>query len=73
MASEARVTSQDSPGQIEILLAGHLWTEAESQGPEEMCLSLEHQNPAKTAEKWVILIALHFRYTFYILHIKFRK
>ena len=30
-----------------------------------MCLSLEHQNPSKTSEKWVILIALQFRYTFY--------
>ena len=28
-----------------------------------MCLSLEHQNPSET--KWVILIALQFRYTFY--------
>ena len=36
-----------------------------SQGPEEMCLSLQHQNPSKTSEKWVILIALQFRYTFY--------
>ena len=36
-----------------------------AQGPEEMCLSLEHQNPSKTSEKWVILIALQFRYTFY--------
>ena len=35
------------------------------QGPEEMCLSLEHQTPSKTSEKWVILIALQFRYTFY--------
>ena len=38
---------------------------AKSQGPEEMCLSLEYQNPSKTSEKWVILIALQFRYTFY--------
>ena len=30
-----------------------------------MCLSLEHQNLSKTSEKWVILIALQFRYTFY--------
>ena len=30
-----------------------------------MCLSLEHQNSSKTSEKWVILIALQFRYTFY--------
>jgi len=22
-----------------------------AQGPEEMCLSLEHQNPSKTSEK----------------------
>ena len=36
-----------------------------AQGPKEVCLSLEHQNPSKTSEKWVILIALHFRYTFY--------
>ena len=35
------------------------------QGPEEMCFSLEHQKPSKTSEKWVILIALQFRYTFY--------
>ena len=35
------------------------------QGPEEMCLSLEHQKLSKTAEKWVILIALQFCYTFY--------
>ena len=34
-----------------------------TQGPEEMCLSLEHQDPSKTSEKWVILIALQFRYT----------
>ena len=36
----------------------------------EMCLSLEHQNPSKTSEKWVILIALQFRYTFYRPQIK---
>ena len=30
-----------------------------------MCLSLEHQNPSKPLKKWVILIALRFRYTFY--------
>ena len=30
-----------------------------------MCLSVEHQNPWKTSEKWVILITLQFRYTFY--------
>ena len=32
-----------------------------------MCLSLEHQNPSKTSDKkMVILIALQFRYTFYL-------
>ena len=36
-----------------------------TQGPEEMFLSLEHQNPSKTSEIVVILIALQFRYTFY--------
>ena len=36
-----------------------------TQGPEEMFLSLEHQNPSKTSEKRVILIALQCRYTFY--------
>ena len=36
----------------------------------EMCLLLEHQNPSKTSEKWVILIALQFRYTFYRPQIK---
>ena len=30
-------------------------------------MSLEHQNPSKTSEKWVILIALQFRYTFHII------
>ena len=25
--------------------------QANPQGPEEMCLSLEHQNPSKTSEK----------------------
>ena len=35
------------------------------QGPEEMCFSLEHQRPSKSSEKWVIFIALQFRYTFY--------
>ena len=29
-------------------------------------MSLEHQNPSKAPEKWAILIALQFRYTFYI-------
>ena len=28
-------------------------------------MSLEHENPSKTSEKWVILITLQFRYTFY--------
>ena len=55
--------------QIEILLAGHVWTEAESQGPEEMCLSLEHQNPAKTAEKMGyfdrVTFSLHILYITY--------
>ena len=36
-----------------------------TQGPEEMFLSLEHQNPSKTSEIGVILITLQFRYTFY--------
>ena len=36
-----------------------------AQGREAMCLSLVHQNPSKTSEKWVILIALQSRYTFY--------
>ena len=35
-----------------------------TQDPEEMCL-LEYQNRSKTSEKWVILIVLQFRYTFY--------
>ena len=39
--------------------------QANPQGPEEMCLSLEHQNPSKTSKKRVILIAIRFRYTFY--------
>ena len=34
------------------------------QGPEEMCL-LENQTRRKPLKKWVILIALLFRYTFY--------
>ena len=35
-----------------------------------MCVSLEHENPSKTSEKWVILITLQFRYTFYRPQIK---
>ena len=27
------------------------WSLITTQGPEEMCLSLEHQNPSKTSEK----------------------
>ena len=30
-----------------------------------MCLSLEHQTRRKPLKKWVILIVLQFRYTFY--------
>ena len=26
-------------------------SQSPAQGPEEMCLSLEHQNPSKTSEK----------------------
>ena len=33
-------------------------------------MSLEHENPSKTSEKWVILITLQFRYTFYRPQIK---
>ena len=38
----------------------------QTQGPEEMCLSLKHQTRQKPLKKWVILIALQFRYTFYV-------
>ena len=38
-----------------------------SQGPEEMCLSLEHQNPSKTSEKmgvfYRVTASLHILYT----------
>ena len=38
-----------------------------SQGPEEMCLSLEHQNPSKTSEKMgyfdLVTVSLHILYT----------
>ena len=37
------------------------------QGPEEMCLSLEHQNPSKTSEKMGyfdrVTVSLHILYT----------
>ena len=37
------------------------------QGPEEMCLSLEHQNPSKISEKMGyfdrITVSLHILYT----------
>ena len=36
-----------------------------AQGPEEMCLSLEHQNPSKTSEKMGYFDPLQFCYTFY--------
>ena len=31
------------------------------QGPEEMCLSLEHQNPSKTSDR--VIVSLHILYT----------
>ena len=38
-----------------------------AQGPEEMCLSLEHQNPSKTSEKMGyfdrVTVSLHIPYT----------
>ena len=37
-----------SPGNTRF---GGLLSLAGSQGPEEMCLSLEHQNPLKTSDK----------------------
>ena len=37
--------------------------ECKPQGPEEMCLSLEHQNPSKTSEKmgyfYCVTVPLH--------------
>ena len=36
------------------ILIGYLngpYFTVQTQGPEEMCLSLEHQNPSKTSEK----------------------
>ena len=47
---------------------GNLITRVWTQGPEEMCLSLEHQNPWKTSEKMGYLdrVTVQFRYTFYI-------
>ena len=40
-----------------------------SQGPEEMCLSLEHQNPSKTSEKMGyfdrVTVSFHGRYFIY--------
>ena len=37
------------------------------QGPEEMCLSLEHQNPSETSEKMGyfdrVTVSLHILYT----------
>ena len=38
-----------------------------TQGPEDMCLSLEHQNPSKTSEKRGyfdrVTVSLHILYT----------
>ena len=38
-----------------------------AQGPEEMCLSLEHQNPSKTSEKMgyfdCVTVSLHVLHT----------
>ena len=38
-----------------------------AQGPEEMCLSLEHQNPSKTSEKMGyfdrVTVSTHILYT----------
>ena len=37
----------------------------QTQGPEEMCLSLEHQNPSKTSEKMGYFDRVTVRYSFY--------
>ena len=46
---------------------GNLITRVWTQGPEEMCLSLEHQNRWKTSEKMGYLdrvtVSLHILYT----------
>ena len=46
---------------------GNLITRVWTQGPEEMCWSLEHQNPLKTSEKMGYLdrvtVSLHILYT----------
>ena len=40
---------------------------SETQGPEEMCLTLKHQNPSKTSEKMGyfdrVTVSLHILYT----------
>ena len=45
----------------------HFELHALPQGPEEMCLSLEHQNPSKTSEKMGyfdrVTVSLHILYT----------
>ena len=42
-------------------------TDVLSEGPEEICLSLEHQNPSKTSEKMGyfdrVTVSLHILYT----------
>ena len=43
------------------------WLQLWTQGPEEMFLSLEHQNPSKTSEKMGyfdrVTVSLHILYT----------
>ena len=46
-----------------VFIDSHIVSLRQAQGPEEMCLSKTRRKPLK---KWVILIALRFRYTFYI-------
>ena len=45
------LNSYDDSTRKFILILERSQVQIRSQGPEEMCLSLEHHNPSKTSEK----------------------
>ena len=50
-----------------VFIDSHIISLRQAQGPEEMCLSLDHQNPLKTSEKMGyfdrVTVSLHVLYT----------
>ena len=59
--SSLEATTGNRKSEMRLLFAGY------TQGPEDMCLSLEHQSPSKTSEKMGsfdrVTVSLHILWT----------